>query len=74
MLVQSCTRPPASLRLISNATAMVKTRFYSSSETVPLAFDLHSPLKAKDGDQKKAPIIFMHGLFGSKKNNRSISK
>ncbi|KAH0522091.1 hypothetical protein TsFJ059_005999 [Trichoderma semiorbis] len=39
----------------------------------PLAFDLHAPASPK-GDEKTAPIIFMHGLFGSKKNNRAISK
>lgn len=74
MLLQNFTRPSASLRLVSNAGGIVQIRFYRPSETVPLAFDLHSPSSAKDGDQKKAPIIFMHGLFGSKKNNRSISK
>jgi hypothetical protein len=47
-------------------------RAYSSTSRVPLAFDLHKP--AKGCDPRKAPIIFMHGLFGSKKNNRSISK
>ncbi|UKZ57978.1 hypothetical protein TrVGV298_011839 [Trichoderma virens] len=39
----------------------------------PLAFDLHAPASPK-ADEKTAPIIFMHGLFGSKKNNRGISK
>ncbi|KAH6603358.1 glycosyltransferase family 41 protein [Trichoderma cornu-damae] len=39
----------------------------------PLSFDLHSPASPK-ADEKTAPIIFLHGLFGSKKNNRGISK
>ncbi|KAL7930551.1 Alpha/Beta hydrolase protein [Trichoderma chlorosporum] len=39
----------------------------------PLAFDLHAPANPK-ADEKTAPLIFMHGLFGSKKNNRGISK
>ncbi|KAH7318795.1 Alpha/Beta hydrolase protein [Stachybotrys elegans] len=38
-----------------------------------LAFDLHEPARPTT-DQRTAPIIFLHGLFGSKKNNRSISK
>ena len=39
---------------------------------VKLAYDLHEPTK---GVRENAPpIIFLHGLFGSKKNNRSISK
>ncbi|KAK0728012.1 Alpha/Beta hydrolase protein [Lasiosphaeria miniovina] len=41
--------------------------------TVPLAFDLHKPAKPV-ADRQTSPIIVMHGLFGSKKNNRSISK
>ncbi|KAI0379976.1 alpha/beta-hydrolase [Hypomontagnella monticulosa] len=52
------------------------SRPYSSSAAhhrVPLAYDHHIP--PKDGRHKQdAPIIFMHGLFGSKKNNRSVSK
>ncbi|KAL7625470.1 hypothetical protein AAE478_004690 [Parahypoxylon ruwenzoriense] len=52
------------------------SRPYSSTTTsarVRLAFDHHQPQKT-DRDQHDAPIIFMHGLFGSKKNNRSVSK
>lgn len=47
-------------------------RKYSSIARVSLAFDLHEPKQGSN--PKHAPIIFMHGLFGSKKNNRSISK
>ncbi|UKZ69991.1 uncharacterized protein TrAtP1_010994 [Trichoderma atroviride] len=39
----------------------------------PLSFDLHAPANPK-ADEKTTPIIFLHGLFGSKKNNRGISK
>lgn len=48
----------------------------SSIPTVPLAYDLHeAPLRNKSKDPNKvSPILFLHGLFGSKKNNRSISK
>jgi hypothetical protein len=44
-----------------------------SMATVSLAYDLHEPAKPV-ADQKTSPIIVMHGLFGSKKNNRTISK
>lgn len=40
----------------------------------PLAYDLHQPAKPQQSHAKKSPIIFLHGLFGSKKNNRGISK
>jgi len=37
-----------------------------------LAYDLHRP--PPDKAAQHAPIVIMHGLFGSKQNNRSISK
>ena len=50
----------------------------STSHTVPLVYDLHKPVTRNPSiqvlDPQTSPIIFMHGLFGSKKNNRSISK
>ncbi|KAK3950065.1 Alpha/Beta hydrolase protein [Pseudoneurospora amorphoporcata] len=42
--------------------------------TVPLVYDLHSPEKPTVPNKETQPIIFIHGLFGSKRNNRSISK
>jgi hypothetical protein len=42
----------------------------SASYRVDLAFDLHD----NNGKAKGAPILILHGLFGSKRNNRSISK
>ncbi|KAH8598046.1 Alpha/Beta hydrolase protein [Bisporella sp. PMI_857] len=56
--------------IIRNATPLNR-RAYSSSP-VPLAFDLYE--SPKGSSAKNAPIIVMHGLFGSKRNNRSISK
>lgn len=44
----------------------------STQNRLTLSYDLHEPSKAAAG--LVAPIIFLHGLFGSKKNNRSISK
>ncbi|KAH8887464.1 alpha/beta-hydrolase [Thozetella sp. PMI_491] len=56
------------------APVELRPRWYSTRPgTVPLVYDLHEPAKPVT-DQKTSPILFMHGLFGSKKNNRSISK
>ncbi|KAJ9142733.1 Alpha/beta-hydrolase [Pleurostoma richardsiae] len=45
----------------------------SAAKTVPLVYDLHEPPRPAC-DKHTSPILFMHGLFGSKKNNRSISR
>lgn len=46
-------------------------RFYSQvKDTVELAFDKWSPRGGASG----SPIVFLHGLFGSKSNNRTVSK
>ena len=50
----------------------ITSRRYRPSK-LSLAYDLHESKNVPPGP-KHAPIIFMHGLFGSKKNNRSISK
>ncbi|GAW12612.1 hypothetical protein ANO14919_019820 [Xylariales sp. No.14919] len=50
------------------------SRVYSTAGgRVQLVFDHHAPPNS-DRHRQDAPIIFMHGLFGSKKNNRSVSK
>ncbi|KAJ1329249.1 abhydrolase domain-containing protein 11 [Microdochium nivale] len=64
----SMTRLPA-----ARAEAPLPRFFATRPSTVSLAFDLHEPPKS-DRSRQDAPIIFMHGLFGSKKNNRSVSK
>ena len=53
--------------------AVSKQRLYSTTiETVPLAFTRHdSPTSTTS---KNPPLVILHGLFGSKQNNRSISK
>lgn len=43
-----------------------------SIQTVKLAFDRHSP--PRKPETYKSPLIFLHGLFGQKTNNRTISK
>lgn len=50
------------------------TRCFSSSPInakLKLAYDFY---EAEKPESKKDPIVFIHGLFGSKKNNRSMSK
>lgn len=48
-------------------------RLISTSEPVSLAFDIHEPPYGGNQSERR-PIIFLHGLFGSKKNNGSISR
>ncbi|ODV98263.1 hypothetical protein PACTADRAFT_48057 [Pachysolen tannophilus NRRL Y-2460] len=44
-------------------------------DTVPLEFDKHSPPEDKFHPKpKNQPIVFLHGLFGNKLNNRAVSK
>lgn len=58
----------------SNVLTRSSRRLESSlSATARLAYDLHIA-KDIEQDPTQSPIVFMHGLFGSKKNNRSISK
>ncbi|KUJ20036.1 prolyl oligopeptidase-like protein [Mollisia scopiformis] len=63
-------RLPLSAVLRANSTAW--SRSYATNHRIPLAFDLHEP--ANPASKAPPAIIFMHGLFGSKKNNRSMSK
>jgi len=58
---------PSSRRLFSSSPSRLLP-------TVSLVYDLHEPSKPTVPDAQTSPIIIMHGLFGSKKNNRSISK
>ncbi|KAK2865460.1 hypothetical protein FQN49_003543 [Arthroderma sp. PD_2] len=46
-------------------------RHYSVAPRVPLAYSLYKP---RVHHVDRPPIVFMHGLFGCKKNNRSMSK
>ncbi|MCJ1460846.1 hypothetical protein MMC28_011228 [Mycoblastus sanguinarius] len=43
----------------------------SFNRQLSLAYNLYEPVNIKPGH---APLIILHGLFGSKQNNRSISK
>ncbi|KAI1261290.1 alpha beta hydrolase fold family [Xylariaceae sp. FL1019] len=46
---------------------------FSANERVELVYDHHEPPKSSRA-KEDSPIIFMHGIFGSKKNNRTVSK
>tara|TARA_R110002003_G_scaffold239_1_gene17174 strand:+ start:7421 stop:7630 length:210 start_codon:yes stop_codon:yes gene_type:complete len=49
-----------------------KRSFHATTRlsVVDLAYSLHDNKRTAKGD----PIVVIHGLFGSKKNNRSVSK
>lgn len=57
----------------SNTKYFISLRNFSSKneiKTVELAYDFHpSPVEVTS-----EPIIFLHGLFGSKANNRTVSR
>lgn len=70
MFARSFARPV--LAHTRRARIGVSWRAYSQA-VGPLVYDLHEPAKPRF-DEKTEPILFLHGLFGSKKNNRGISK
>ncbi|KAL2151981.1 hypothetical protein VTH82DRAFT_5165 [Thermothelomyces myriococcoides] len=76
-LRQACSGCAGRVRLPAPALFRTPGRImaasYSQVSTVPLAYELHEPAKPV-ADKQTSPIIFMHGLFGSKKNNRTMSK
>lgn len=82
MLLGVSARHAARGRIINIQPLVTRHLLYSTSSitTVPLAYDLHeAPVeftkKYLDANpNKKSPILFLHGLFGSKANNRGISK
>lgn len=42
------------------------------SNGIKMAYDFHEPEKGQSAEGP--PIVFVHGLFGSKRNHRAISK
>ncbi|KAF2086893.1 mitochondrial hydrolase [Saccharata proteae CBS 121410] len=55
----------------------IHLRTFASSRPcrqLDLSFDLHEPPAKSGSGSDNAPILILHGLFGSKRNNRSISK
>ncbi|KAK7220121.1 hypothetical protein V2G26_008124 [Clonostachys chloroleuca] len=69
MSFHSLIRP----RVAGPAIAAARRSYASVQVVSPLAYDLHEPAKPRT-DKQNEPILFLHGLFGSKKNNRAISK
>lgn len=61
-ILRRCSAPGRDIRRAVQTAARLK-----------LAYDLHEPPKPQTSE-KNAPILFLHGLFGSKKNNRAMSK
>ncbi|KAI0969829.1 alpha beta hydrolase fold family [Xylaria arbuscula] len=64
---------PRSTPLAASIRSLCRTYSSATGGRVQLVFDHHAPPKS-DRHRQDAPIIFMHGLFGSKKNNRTVSK
>ncbi|KAI6285564.1 hypothetical protein MCOR27_002226 [Pyricularia oryzae] len=75
--LQSRASMAPSTKFASSIAAYSRQRGFASAsgpiETVKLSYDLHEPAKPVAG-KHTSPILVMHGLFGSRKNNRSISK
>lgn len=65
---------PSTRPQLSNATPLPAwTRSFHASASlrvVDLAYKLHD----NHGKAKGDPIVIIHGLFGSKRNNQSVSK
>ncbi|KAI1827557.1 alpha beta hydrolase fold family [Xylaria intraflava] len=72
-ILATSSRAPSLIRSLSPAHYSVSASSSTPGDRVRLVFDHHAPPNS-DRHQQDAPIIFMHGLFGSKKNNRSVSK
>lgn len=49
----------------------IRRSLTTAATPLSLAFDCHEPPTKAPRAQ---PILFLHGLFGSKKNNRGLSK
>ncbi|KAI5862852.1 alpha/beta-hydrolase [Durotheca rogersii] len=69
--------PPSARALYTSTTAAAAADServeLPMSERVLLDFDRHGPGPG-GRDPLDAPVLFLHGLFGSKKNNRTVSR
>ena len=75
MLLRPCGPALRGVRFARPVLATpIRTYAAAAGSRVELAFDHHAPPNEGPHGPQDAPIIFMHGLFGSKKNNRSVSK
>ncbi|KAG7147427.1 alcohol acetyltransferase like protein [Verticillium longisporum] len=70
------SRPSLVGRIIYQAKITRQGRSFGTSTQahLKLAYDLYEPSSSRAKGDDCHPIVFLHGLFGSKKNNRSISK
>ena len=63
--------------MLRSARARIRIQFKilagNHRRHLSLAYAIHEPPNAA-ADIKHAPLVILHGLFGSKQNNRSISK
>lgn len=68
--------PNALLQTPSRSTrrAFSNTRPLLTGDVVNLAFQRHDPPEKPNAAEARPPIIIMHGLFGSQRNNRTMSK
>ncbi|KAI0592970.1 alpha/beta-hydrolase [Biscogniauxia sp. FL1348] len=81
-----CARAPTTIRASLPASSSPLRRLYSTAPNdndtrVRLVYDHHeAQAQAQAGgaaaapDKRDSPIIFLHGLFGSKKNNRTVCR
>ncbi|THC90757.1 hypothetical protein EYZ11_009781 [Aspergillus tanneri] len=60
-----------SIRLTLRGTSSIRAFSTSRMLRSDLSFQVYGPEKE---EAVRSPIVFLHGLFGSKQNNRSISK
>ncbi|RCI14005.1 hypothetical protein L249_8139 [Ophiocordyceps polyrhachis-furcata BCC 54312] len=63
-----------SIRVICCVTKSARAALHTTCVKTPggLAYDLHEPTAKPQEIGSQPPIIFLHGLFGSKRNNQSI--
>lgn len=69
----NATSPLSFITTSSSAAAAATARRTYASMGQRLAYDLHKPARPR-ADERTRPILFLHGLFGAKKNNRGMSK
>ncbi|OCT54793.1 Abhydrolase domain-containing protein IMO32 [Cladophialophora carrionii] len=65
--------PELSRRQLSSSRTLLRHGKPADDDVVELAFSRHDPPE-KTSMKGPGPIIIMHGLFGSQRNNRTMSK
>lgn len=73
----SVTQIPYNTNMLSQrhlVTSLKAFRLFSASARSSLDLAHHVFQKPQAGESNGRPIIFIHGLFGSKQNNRGMSK